>query len=183
MKMQLAALVAALALVTPIMGSAKDHQSQGNGSGNVYAQNQQNQNDQDNDDQGNGNRGSSGSAHQCTNPAGHQRGWCKNQRQNQNGNCNGYNGYPTPNPNNGQNNGNCASNGQNGQNGTVVLRGVITGINGNTVTILRGLVPTSFDDSQAVQNGRVNGSLYPSRSITAQGYYDNNGYFRATTIS
>ena len=59
---------------------------------------------------------------------------------------------------------------------------MITSVNGNTVTILQGLTTRSFDASQAFQRGAVSGQLYPTRSITAYGYYDGSGYFHAVTI-
>jgi hypothetical protein len=156
MKMHLAALVSALALIAPVSAVAKDHQQ-------PYAVA-----DNDSDDH----------KHNCVNPAGNERGWCKQHHQGIY-NCNGYNGNNGyPNPNN-----TCSGNGyNNGQNGNVVLRGVITRVNGNTVTMLQGLSTITFDDSLAYRNGRVNGSLYPTRSVTVTGYYDNNGYFRATSI-
>jgi hypothetical protein len=186
MKLHLAALASALALIAPMTAVAKDHQAYyGFGSGfNAYSQGDDNeQGDRDDND----NRGNS---HHCTNPAGNERGWCKKHHRgiyNRNG-YNGNNGYPNPNngqyPNNNYNN-NCNSNGYNngGRNGNVVLRGVITGVNGNTLTLLQALSTITIDDSLALQYGRVNGSLYPTRSVTVTGYYDNNGYFRATTIS
>jgi hypothetical protein len=147
MKLYLAALVSALALIAPLSAVAKDHQQPYYGAGQVA----------DNDDQGD--RDKDDRKHNCVNPAGNERGWCKQHHQGV------YSGY---------NNG--------GRNGNVVLRGVITGVHGNTITMLQGLSTISFDDSLALQYGRVNGSLYPSRSVTVTGYYDNNGYFRATSI-
>lgn len=115
--------------------------------------------DEDDNDQGRGN------AHNCVNPAGHERGWCKNGR---NGNYNNNGGYY---------NGNGAYNGQ-----TSTIQGVVTGVRGNTVSVLQGLSTISFDASQALQRGYTNGPLYVSRSITAYGYYDGNGTFHATQI-
>ena len=193
MKMHLVALLSVIALVAPVAAVAKDHHQQqpyyGYGSGfNGYNQGQnesENDNDNDNeqgdrDEDGNGNQGR-GNPQNCVNPAGHQRGWCKQHHRGDN-NCNGYNnnnGYPTATPT--PYNNNCYNNGN--RNGNVVLHGVITSVNGNTVTMLQGLTTISFNDSLAYQYGRVNGSLYPTRSITVNGYYDNNGYFQATSIN
>ncbi len=106
-----------------------------------------------------GDREHENSAHNCVNPAGKDRGWCKNNGYNNN-NQNGYYG-----------------NNQNAQ-----LRGVITGVRGDTVSILQGLSTVSFDATAAIQRNNVNGSLYPTRSITAYGYWDNNHYFHANAI-
>lgn len=189
MNLKLVALLGALTLITPALAMADPWQGPYAGYG--YSQNDQGDDDRDGDRDDRGGRG-----HNCVNPAGHERGWCKNHR---NRNCNNnYNGYPNngqypypnngqyPYPNNGQYNGCYGNNGYNGYNGygqNATIRGVITGVNGNTITILQGLNPVSIDASVAFQYGRVNGSLYPSRSITAQGYYDQNGYFHATMIS
>lgn len=100
---------------------------------------------------------------------------------NNNGGCNNSgaarNDGNEGNRNGGYQNGGCSNN-QNGQR----LQGIITAVNGNSITILRGLVPISFDASQAINNRNVNGSLYISRSITAYGYYDSNNHFHATSI-
>lgn len=109
----------------------------------------------DDDDQGRGN------PHNCVNPAGHERGWCKHHRND---------GYY-----NGNNNG-----GYYGNNSS--LTGVVTSVHGNSVSILQGLSTLTFDASQALQRGDTNGPLYVTRSITAYGYYDNNGTFHATEI-
>ena len=194
MKLQLAALVSALTLLSTTAAIADEHQQQWQGPYAGYSVG----NHQDNDDQGDKDRDDHHKS--CVNPAGNQRGWCKNH--NRNNNCyynnNGYpnNGqYPYPNngqypyPNNGQYNGCYNNNGYNGgynngngyQNATI--RGVITSVNGNIVNVLQGLSSVSIDATQAFRSGRVNGQLYPTRSITAQGYYDNSGYFHAVTIS
>ena len=191
--MQLAALIGALTLFSTSTALA-DPPQQWQGPYGGYSYN----NSQDNDDQGD--RDGDDRKQSCTNPAGNQRGWCKkhNRRGNGNGNCNyNYNGYPNngqnPYPNNGQypypNNGQYSNNGCNNSgynnNGysNATLRGVVTGVNGSTVSIVQGLGTITFDASQAFQTGRVNGQLYPTRSITAQGYYDNNRYFHATVIN
>ncbi|HUY11298.1 MAG TPA: hypothetical protein VMV73_03455 [Candidatus Dormibacteraeota bacterium] len=119
-----------------------------------YGQNQygQNQNGDGNNNQGEDNHGN---PQGCINPAGHQRGWCKNNQ-------------------NGQNNG------QYGQNTQV--QGLILGVSNNNVTILQGLSRITFDAGNALRNNNTNGPLYITRSITAYGYYDNNRYFHANSI-
>ncbi|MHB8146367.1 MAG: hypothetical protein ACYDGM_03770, partial [Vulcanimicrobiaceae bacterium] len=113
-----------------------------------------NQNTGENGNDGNGqgeqeNNGNEGNAHNCINPAGKERGWCRHNGQN------GQNGY--------------YGNNQNAQ-----LQGIITGVSGDTISILQGLTSISFDATNAIRSNNVNGSLYPTRSITAYGYYDNN---------
>ncbi len=99
-----------------------------------------------------------GNPHGCYSPAGNMRGWCRNQGYN---GYNGYNGY--------------------GQ-GNATLAGVITSVNGSSITILQGLSTRTFDASQAFARRAVYGQLYPTRSITAYGYYDGGGYFHAVSI-
>lgn len=111
------------------------------------------QDDEDDNDQGRHGRQS------CVNPAGHQRGWCKHGRNGGYYNNNG--GYY-------------------GQNSTI--QGVVTGVHGNSITILQGLSTISIDATQAFQRGYTNGPVYATRSITAYGYYDGNGTFHATEI-
>jgi hypothetical protein len=146
----------------PLAGFADDeHHGNQNNQGSYQQCNQYGQctwynrgnGNEDNDDQGAGN------AHNCVNPAGHVRGWCKHHgNTNYNGNNGGYYG-------------------QNQQ-----LQGVVTGVRGSSVTLLQGLSSITIDASQALQRGNTNGPLYVTRSITAYGYYDNNGYFHATQI-
>ncbi len=121
-----------------------------------------NANDGNGGDDNNGNNGNNGNddhtnggPHGCINPAGHQRGWC-NRQNNQN------------------------QNGQNGQNAQ--LHGIVTGINNGRITILQGLIPITFDATYAIQNNNTNGAIYPSRSIVAYGYYDNQNLFHANAI-
>ncbi len=125
---------------------------------NQYGRNA-NSNDGNGSDDNNGNNGNNdntnGGPHGCINPAGHQRGWC-NRQNNQN------------------------QNGQNGQNAQ--LHGIVTGINNDRITILQGLIPITFDATYAIQNNNTNGAIYPSRSITAYGYYDNQNLFHANSI-
>jgi len=121
--------------------------------------NQNNDNDgDDNNGQGEQENGNQNNAHNCVNPAGKERGWCKHHGYNNN--QNGYYG-----------------NNQNAQ-----LHGIITGVSGDTVSILQGLTTISFDATAAIQHNNVSGSLYPTRSITAYGYWDNNHYFHANAI-
>ena len=97
---------------------------------------------------------------------------------NNNGGCNNSGASRNDgNHNGGYQNGGCSNN-QNGQR----LQGIITAVNGNSITILRGFVPISFDASQAINNRNVNGRIYITRSITAYGYYDSNNHFHATSI-
>jgi hypothetical protein len=124
--------------------------------------------DNDEDDQG------EDEGHHCVNPAGHERGWCKHH--NRNGYYGGYNGGY----NNGGYNGNPNGGYYGGANQTV--SGVVTGVNGSQVTILRGLSTFNMDASQAFQRGDTNGPLYATRSITAYGFYDPSGYFHAVSI-
>lgn len=77
------------------------------------------------------------------------------------GNANG-NGYPYP-------------------GSTASVRGIVTAISGNRVTIMQGLFSTiNIDDQQALNNGTAQ-NLYVGRSITAWGYW-NGGTFFATSI-
>ncbi|HUZ49738.1 MAG TPA: hypothetical protein VMW12_08375 [Candidatus Dormibacteraeota bacterium] len=119
--------------------------------------NQNNNGGDDNNGRGEQENGNQ-NAHNCVNPAGKERGWCK------------HNGY-----NNNQN-------GYYGNNQNAQLHGIITGVSGDTVSILQGLTTISFDATAAIQRNNVNGSLYPTRSITAYGYWDNNHYFHANAI-
>lgn len=104
-----------------------------------------------------GQAGAPGDPHGCVNPAGHERGWCK-----------GGNGYS------GNRYGSGAANAQ--------VHGIVTAVNGDTVTILQGLLGGSvtIDDQAAVNNGAAN-AVYVGRTITAYGYWQN-GVFYATSI-
>ena len=143
-------------------GHGDDHgnQQQQQQQNNPYQYGQygnQNNGGDDNNGQGEQENGNQ-NAHNCVNPAGKERGWCK------------HNGY-----NNNQN-------GYYGNNQNAQLHGIITGVSGDTVSILQGLTTISFDATAAIQRNNVNGSLYPTRSITAYGYWDNNHYFHANAI-
>lgn len=144
----------ALALLAVVPAAVSAHPG-GHGNGdNPHQQQTQatNGNNQPGDNnQGNDNNNQGAAPHECVNPAGHTRGWCKHDK-----------------------NGNQTQNQQ--------LAGIITAVNGTTITILRGLIPVSFDASAAINNGNVNGALYVTRSITAYGYYDSKNYFHARSI-
>ena len=171
-KSTLGVLLASAMLVAGSAGSAladgHGHGDRGRGgqnnsqdAGNQY--NQYGQNSTSDDGNGGGDHGgnnggddnTNGGPHGCINPAGHQRGWC-NRQNNQN------------------------QNGQNGQNAQ--LHGIVTGINNGRITILQGLIPITFDATYAIQNNNTNGAIYPSRSIVAYGYYDNQNLFHANAI-
>lgn len=160
-----AGLLAAGSATTALAdGHGQDHGDRGSQNnqgyyGQPWAQTNDNDNDDDNGQGEHGDRGERGNAHNCTNPAGRDRGWCQHNRDN-NQNGSGY-GY-------GQNNSQ--------------LHGIITGVNGDQVRILQGLSTVSFDATNAIQRNSTNGSLYPTRSITAYGYWDRNHYFHANTI-
>ncbi len=80
--------------------------------------------------------------------------------------ANGYNGYGNGYPQPGS---------------TTAVRGVITSIGNNRVTIMQGLFSSiTINDQQAVNNGTAQ-NLYIGRSITAYGYW-NGGVFYATSI-
>ena len=174
------------------------------GSGNVRAGNQNNgqygpynqnaqcntnnnntrRNDGDQDDQnGQRNQGNRGAGH------GKKRGW-----QNPNnphycgatGNCgynngqnNGqYNGqYGQNNGQYGQNNGQCNTNGQS----NTSLRGTITSVNGNQVTIMEGFGQTVTINDQPALDNQSTGRVVAGRYVTAYGYYQN-GIFYATSM-
>jgi len=116
--------------------------------------NQYGRNPNQSDGNGGGDNNNEG-PHGCINPAGHERGWCnKNNNQNQNGQY-----------------------GQNAQ-----LHGIITGVSNDRITILQGILPITFDATYAIQRNNTNGALYPTRSIIAYGYYDNQNLFHANSI-
>jgi len=117
-----------------------------------------------------GNTGNQG-PHGCINPAGHVRGWCKqnttngvyNNGANNNGN---YNGYP---------------NGNGGQ-ANQQVSGIVTAVSGNRITILMGLRSLNIDTSQAYRNGGAT-NVGIGSTVTAYGYYGNNNTFYATQIN
>lgn len=101
-----------------------------------------------------------GNPHGCINPAGHERGWCKHDTENEHGYGNGTGNYT----NNAQ------------------LHGVIVSVSGTRVTILQGLVTYGIDASIAINRNDTGGPLVIGRSITAYGYYDQSNYFHAQEI-
>jgi hypothetical protein len=99
-----------------------------------------------------GDRGERGdSSHNCVNPAGHVRGWCKNHHVN------------------------CNNGTYNCNNGTSVS-GVIVGISGTRVRLLQGLSSIVIDDSRALNNGYTT-NLYVGRNVTAYGFWSNNVFY------
>ena len=171
-KSTLGVLLASAMLVAGSAGSAladgHGHGDRGRGgqnnsqnAGNQY--NQYGQNSTSDDGNGGGDHGgnnggddnTNGGPHGCINPAGHQRGWC-NRQNNQN------------------------QNGQYGQNAQ--LHGIVTAVNNGRITILQGLIPITFDATYAIQSNNTHGAIYPTRSITAYGYYDNQNLFHANSI-
>ncbi len=191
------------------------------------------------EDNGNGRR------QNCTNPAGHQRGWCRNGNRNRNGGyyggnsatisgtvlgvhdgyvadfrtdsgqfvrinerallrvgaplqpgahyvLNGFyasngafvaevNNYANGYPNNGYPNGNYPNNGYPNGGGNASIRGVVTSISGNRVTLLQGVLNTvTIDDQQALNNGAAQ-NLYVGRTVTAYGFWSGNVFY-ATSI-
>jgi hypothetical protein len=159
-----------------------------NTNGNVRGNN--NDNDNDNDD-------NNGQVHQLPqlpqqaqqpHGRGHRYGWQNPNNPHycgQTGNCgynngqyNGQNGqYGQNNGQYGQNNGQCNTNGQ----GNSVIRGTITSVNGNQVTVMEGLGQTvTFNDQPALDN-QTSGRVVIGRYVTAYGYYQN-GIFYATSM-
>uniref|UniRef100_E6Q0X4 Uncharacterized protein n=1 Tax=mine drainage metagenome TaxID=410659 RepID=E6Q0X4_9ZZZZ len=130
------------------------HSRQNSQQTNSNQYNQYGRNSNQNDGNG-GDDNQNNGPHGCINPAGHERGWCKNaNNQNQNGQY-----------------------GQNSQ-----IQGIITGVSNDRITILQGIIPITFDATYAIQNNNTNGALYPTRSITAYGYYDDQNFFHANSI-
>ena len=78
------------------------------------------------------------------------------------------------------NNNNNNNNNYNGSNSTASVRGIITSVSGNTVTLLQGLSTVTINDQTAINNNQAN-NLYVTRTVTAYGYW-NNGTFYATSI-
>jgi len=175
-----------------------------------HSRNANRDNDNDNDSNESRHHGNSATAHNCVNPAGNMRGWCK-----QHGAGDFVTGTVT------SINGNTATvalaNGQtvsvnsNGlsvgeritlrgsfQNGVFVpsgrpltnfggpfagasVSGTIVSINGNSLQLLRGLSLITVDISNAAARGAINGTLLPGRSITASGNWSGSTFI-ATSI-
>ncbi|MDQ2664174.1 MAG: hypothetical protein M3Y18_09115 [Candidatus Eremiobacteraeota bacterium] len=96
---------------------------------------------------GNTSAGNSATAHNCANPSGHTRGWCK---------------------------GNGVYRGRSGSNQTIT--GTILSVGNGTVTLI-GLPPRTINVQRAINNGATNGSLSIGRSITAYGYYSGGTFY------
>ncbi len=126
----------------------------------------------DADDNNQGNRNDRGARH------GKKRGW---QNPNNPHYCgaNGNGNYC----NNGQNGQyNCYPNGGgNGQQGNSVLRGTITSVNGNQVTLMAGFGNFVTINDQPALNNQQTGRVVVGRYVTAYGYYQN-GIFYATSL-
>lgn len=114
------------------------------------------------------NNGDQGGPHGCVNPAGHVRGWCKNNGAYNNGvyNNGNYNGYPS------------GSGGYANQQ----VSGIVTAVSGNRITILMGLRSLNIDLTQAYRNGGAF-NVGIGSTVTAYGYYGSNNTFYATRIS
>lgn len=145
----------------------------------------------DADDQGNqGNRGNRGAGH------GQKRGW-QNPRNphycgaNGGNYCNNgqYNGQYGQYGQYGQNgqygqygqNGQYNCNGGYGQQGNATVRGTITSVNGNSVTLMEGFGQTITINDQPALNNQQTGRVVVGRYVTAYGYYQN-GVFYATSM-
>ena len=144
--------------------------------------------DGDADDNNQGNQGNRGAGH------GKKRGWqnpnnphfCGNGNSNNcnNGQSNGqYNGQYGQYGQNGQNQqSNCYPNGGgNGQQGNSTLRGTITSVHGNQVTLMAGFGQSVTINDQPALNNQQTGRVVVGRYVTAYGYYQN-GIFYATSL-
>lgn len=82
-----------------------------------------------------------------------------------------------------ENNGGYTRNGGNGYPGaSASVHGVITGVNGNRVTILQGLFTTiSVNDQQALNNGAAQ-NLYVGRSVTAYGFWSGDVFYASALV-
>ena len=77
--------------------------------------------------------------------------------------------------------GNYNNGGNGGYRQNAHVGGIIVGLGNGTVTI-GSIPPVTIDVTQAVNRGATNGPLTVGRTITAYGYYGNNGVFFATSI-
>jgi len=175
--------------------AAADQDNRGNGNGRGKNNNgnwQNNQNGQcntnnnntrrtggDQDDQGNQNN--QGAGH------GKKRGWQNPNNPHScgtNTNC-GYNNGQYNGQNNGQygqygqNNGQCNGNGR-GQ-GNSTIRGTITSVSGNQVTVMEGFGQSVTVNDQPALDNQSTGHVVIGRYVTAYGYYQN-GIFYATSM-
>jgi len=167
----------------------------------------------DNDSHGkrdNDSHGKNATAHNCINPAGNMRGWCKSHAgaDFMTGTVTSVNGsQATVLLSNGQSvtvnangltvgehvtlrgsfqNGVFVPNGQplsnfGGPFSSASVRGLIISVNGNSIQIAQGLSLITIDDSNAAARGAINGVLVPGRTITAFGSW-NGSTFIATSI-
>jgi len=161
-----------------------------NTNGNMRGGDDENENDNDNDnDNEDNNQGSQGNQDNRSDRHGEKRGWQNpnNPHYCGNGNC-GYNNgqYPSQyngpygqnNGQNGQYNGQCNTN--NGQ-GNSVIRGTITSVSGNQVTLLEGFGQAVTINDQPALDNQSTGRVVIGRYVTAYGYYQN-GIFYATSM-
>lgn len=156
-------------------------QNRNNGQNGQYPYNQNGQcntngntrrNDGDEDDQGNQNN--RGAGH------GKKRGWQNPNNPHYcgyNGNCGYNNGQYGQYGQYGQNNGRCNGNGQ----GNSVIRGTITSVNGNQVTVMAGFGQMVTINDQPALDNQSSGRVVVGRYVTAYGYYQN-GIFYATSM-
>ncbi|HET9392645.1 MAG TPA: DUF5666 domain-containing protein [Candidatus Rubrimentiphilum sp.] len=135
-------------------------------------------NDNDNDADDN-----NGQIHQLPQQAqqphgrGHRRGWQNPNNPHYcgyNGNCGYNNGQYGQ---NGQYNGRCNGNGQ----GNSVIRGTITSVSGNQVTLMEGFGQAVTINDQPALDNQSTGRVVIGRFVTAYGYYQN-GIFYATSM-
>ena len=167
-------------------GNWQFQNGQCNTNGNVRRGDNDNDNDDnDADDRGQnqnnqGNQGNPGDRH------GRKRGW-QNPRNphycGNNGNCiNGqFGGQYGQYGQYGQNaQSNCNPNGGNRQ-GNAVIRGTITAVNGNQVTLMEGFGQSITINDQPALDNQQSGRVVPGRFVTAYGYYQN-GIFYATSM-
>jgi hypothetical protein len=161
----------AFASTTLIAVADQDHRGSVNGQNgqcNTNNNNNTRRGDGDQDDQNNqNNQNNQGKGR------GKKRGWQNPNNPHycgSNGNC-GYN--------NGQNNGQCNNNGQ-GQ-GNTSIRGTITSVNGNQVTVMEGFGQTVTINDQPALDNQSTGRVVVGRYVTAYGYYQN-GIFYATSM-
>jgi hypothetical protein len=168
-----------------------------NNNGRMHRGDNDNDNDDnDRDDQDRGNNGNRGAGH------GQKRGWqnprnphfcgynngqnCNNGQYGQYGQNGQYGQYPYgqngqyPYGQNGQyGQYNCAPNGS--SQGNAVIRGTITSVNGNQVTLMQGFNQSITINDQPALNNQQTGRVVPGRYVTAYGYYQN-GIFYATSM-
>jgi hypothetical protein len=171
--------------------AAADQDNRGNGNGRGK-NNQYNQNGQCNTSNNNNTRRSNGdqndqgnqnNQNNQNNGHGKKRGWQNPNNPHYcgaNGNC-GYNNgqYGQNNGQYGQNNGQCNGQGQ-GQ-GNTSIRGTITSVNGNQVTVMEGFGQTVTINDQPALDNQNTGRVVIGRYVTAYGYYQN-GIFYATSM-